>query len=437
MSINKYLTAPGSNVSVGDGAGVVNIAEGMTRGDVNDALRAIASDLAKYYKDQGSLFTTGTGAVYAVSTNSDFASYANGMTLLIRFHADCSAGATLNVNALGAKLLKMRQGSALVNVEAGAIRVGEIRQVTYDGSSFIVVGLFDYTKIKADIATLFATFDGDALLFNNVTASNNIYAGGDLSAGDVISCPYGVYTTNASMVNGNISATLAVGVAGGANLAGTTLNATFANIGGNLDVANQITTKYFLMDDSGGYFSLYNNAGVWGTIDVVGAIVKGGLSYWHPSNDGAGSGLDADLLDGQQGSYYTAITARLGYTPVQNGGGYAQWGNLVKIGWDGGSAIRVTVDSTDFNYLARSLIRADVMGEISAQNTGAIGTYGLFRVVPNGNYAPGATIAGSSLRYTNVEGTDSGIGASGTWRCMGFVSSTNPATNSTLWMRIS
>lgn len=34
------------------------------------------------------------------------------------------------------------------------------------------------------------------------------------------------------------------------------------------------------------------------------------------TQDGAGSTLDADLLDGQQGSYYTAIAARLGYTPV-------------------------------------------------------------------------------------------------------------------------
>lgn len=32
--------------------------------------------------------------------------------------------------------------------------------------------------------------------------------------------------------------------------------------------------------------------------------------------DGATSGLDADLLDGQHGSYYTDIIARLGYTPL-------------------------------------------------------------------------------------------------------------------------
>lgn len=43
-------------------------------------------------------------------------------------------------------------------------------------------------------------------------------------------------------------------------------------------------------------------------------------SIWHPGNDGAGSGLDADLLDGQQGSYYSNIPARLGFTPANRAG---------------------------------------------------------------------------------------------------------------------
>lgn len=45
-----------------------------------------------------------------------------------------------------------------------------------------------------------------------------------------------------------------------------------------------------------------------------------GSTMWHASNDGAGSGLDADLLDGQQGSYYADIAARLGYTPANRAG---------------------------------------------------------------------------------------------------------------------
>ncbi|WP_253258027.1 phage tail protein [Sphingobium sp. SA916] len=68
---------------------------------------------------------------------------------------------------------------------------------------------------------------------------------------------------------------------------------------------------------------------------------------WHPANDGAGSGLDADLLDGQQGSYYSNITARLGYTPVQQGTGNGQLAaNVVKIGWSG-TRLKGTVDVTD------------------------------------------------------------------------------------------
>lgn len=41
---------------------------------------------------------------------------------------------------------------------------------------------------------------------------------------------------------------------------------------------------------------------------------------WHAGNDGAGSGLDADYLDGQDSSYYTNIPARLGYNPVNEAG---------------------------------------------------------------------------------------------------------------------
>ena len=37
------------------------------------------------------------------------------------------------------------------------------------------------------------------------------------------------------------------------------------------------------------------------TADILGIL---GYTPWHPGNDGSGSGLDADLLDGLQGSFY-------------------------------------------------------------------------------------------------------------------------------------
>jgi len=40
---------------------------------------------------------------------------------------------------------------------------------------------------------------------------------------------------------------------------------------------------------------------------------------WDSDNDGSGSGLDADLLDGQQGSYYASASSLSGYLPLTGG----------------------------------------------------------------------------------------------------------------------
>lgn len=50
------------------------------------------------------------------------------------------------------------------------------------------------------------------------------------------------------------------------------------------------------------------------------ATAKAAILGWLLAQDGAGSGIDADLLDGQQGSYYANIPDRLGYTPVNKAG---------------------------------------------------------------------------------------------------------------------
>ena len=51
--------------------------------------------------------------------------------------------------------------------------------------------------------------------------------------------------------------------------------------------------------------------GATGTVDLYGSTATScyynGGQIWHAANGGAGSGLDADLLDGQYGSYYLAF----------------------------------------------------------------------------------------------------------------------------------
>ncbi|WP_137681171.1 gp53-like domain-containing protein [Aurantiacibacter suaedae] len=54
--------------------------------------------------------------------------------------------------------------------------------------------------------------------------------------------------------------------------------------------------------------------------------------------DGAGSGMDSDLLDGQHGSFYTNIAARLGYTPANRAGDTFS-GDIAVAKTSGGAAI--------------------------------------------------------------------------------------------------
>ena len=55
-------------------------------------------------------------------------------------------------------------------------------------------------------------------------------------------------------------------------------------------------------------------------------------------------------LAGQSADYYKDIVSRLGYQPVQQGGGANQSNNKIYIGWDGAGKLRLQVDTTDFGH---------------------------------------------------------------------------------------
>ncbi|MFT4091334.1 MAG: hypothetical protein QM645_11420 [Asticcacaulis sp.] len=92
-----------------------------------------------------------------------------------------------------------------------------------------------------------------------------------------------------------------------------------------------------------------------------------GAGIWRASNDGAGSGMDSDLLDGQQGSWYADIIPRLGWTPVQQGGGTGQGNNKIRLGASGGR-LRAQIDNTDLGNIVHDSQIADVW---RASNDGA------------------------------------------------------------------
>ena len=80
------------------------------------------------------------------------------------------------------------------------------------------------------------------------------------------------------------------------------------------------------------------SGGATGSASIDGS---GNVTLAAAITQGAGSGLNADLLDGQQGAWYADIAARLGFTPVQQGTGVGRGAgggrflSLFQVGPDG------------------------------------------------------------------------------------------------------
>ena len=65
-------------------------------------------------------------------------------------------------------------------------------------------------------------------------------------------------------------------------------------------------------------FHISGSIGKWVNMDASGVLRWDSDTFWHSGNDGSGSGLDADLLDGQHGSYYAPATGG-SYLPLAGG----------------------------------------------------------------------------------------------------------------------
>lgn len=68
---------------------------------------------------------------------------------------------------------------------------------------------------------------------------------------------------------------------------------------------------------------------------------------------------------------------------------------------------------------------------------GAVGSYALLRYNTLTAASPGATVAGSSLRYTEASGSVTSNAPLGTWRLMGQTLVTSGASSTSVWLRIS
>ncbi|MEX5531843.1 hypothetical protein [Pseudomonas syringae] len=125
--------------------------------------------------------------------------------------------------------------------------------------------------------------------------------------------------------------------------------------------------------------------------------------------------------DGQV--YY--LQPRLGYTPVEQGGGANMAANKVRLGYNGAGSLRLQVDSSDFGDMIND---QNLPGKVAALGLGGIGSYAFARVINSqGQVNQGGTVSGTNLIYSSTNGSDgasnnSGLIGVGTWRAHGAFS---------------
>jgi len=154
---------------------------------------------------------------------------------------------------------------------------------------------------------------------------------------------------------------------------------------------NWITQLGFGTSTTGSYFRTRVNSGSWSSWRKL----------WNDANDGAGSGLDADLLDGQQGSYYLNYnnltnkpTIPTNNNQLANGAGYITSAN-------GGNA--ATLDGIDSTQFLRSDTNDTASGQMTFNANIVMGGTGAIKVA-NGTTAQRPTAANGMLRYNTSLG---------------------------------
>ncbi len=135
MAVKDWSTTAADNQNA-DSA--INWLEGQAAATVNNSARAMMAEIAKLFKDSnGTLTTGGTSSAYTVTTNNAYSAYFDGLPLIVSPNADNAAGGvTINVDALGAKSIKLLDGN---DPHAGALQSGGQSFLLYDGTNFILL----------------------------------------------------------------------------------------------------------------------------------------------------------------------------------------------------------------------------------------------------------------------------------------------------------
>lgn len=117
--------------------------EGMFPGAVNNSARSVMEGIARYIADtNGTLTTGGSADAYTVTTNCPHTTYTNGILVTAKASFSNTALCSLNLNAFGAKAIRVMTASGEGDPVAGQIKSGGTYQFRYDSAAASASGAF-------------------------------------------------------------------------------------------------------------------------------------------------------------------------------------------------------------------------------------------------------------------------------------------------------
>lgn len=200
--------------------------------------------------------------------------------------------------------------------EGGQVNLTKPPNATTNGTSVVI----DAFQNRVRIFENGGAFRGAFIDLSAAAAGvgSNLLAGGsgtDATARDIANSAFA--KANAALANTN-GATFAGSLTVSTNLTADRIISTNNGNGenfrvgddawiGDTNIADTIRIKG-QQNSANAFIAFGNNDGVLLGRAGSGNLTYGGNTVWHSGIDGAGSGLDADLLDGQQGTYYATAT---------------------------------------------------------------------------------------------------------------------------------
>jgi microcystin-dependent protein len=192
--------------------------EGMFPSGVNDTIRAVMGALKRWFNWSSPKITGGSATAFTLTYGVAPGALIDGMTHLARFHAANGAGATLNINSLGAKPLYAYSRGAWYQAPPGLFDVDTVCQVAYDAGTgvyrLLVPGTIATGMIVSDAGSTAPA--GYLQCFGQAISRTN-YPGLFAVIGTTYGAGDGSTTFNLPDLRGNV-------VAGKDNMGGTSAN---------------------------------------------------------------------------------------------------------------------------------------------------------------------------------------------------------------------